>query len=42
MMTTRQIPERQGVDGAILAMEMTMTLTRVKSTGRAVRLASGN
>jgi hypothetical protein len=42
MMTTGRIPERQVVEGAILAMAMTMTMARVWSTHRVVRKGSGN
>jgi ribosomal protein L15 len=41
MLTTGQIPERQAVEGAILAMAMTMTTARVKRTRRALRKGPG-
>jgi len=41
MMTTGRIPERRAVEGAILAMAMTMTTARVRRTHRAVRKGPG-
>jgi len=41
MMTTGQIPVRQAVDGAVLAMAITMTMARVRGTLRAVGKGPG-
>ena len=41
MMTTGRIPERRAVDGAVLAMTMTMITARVSRTRRAVRKGPG-
>ena len=41
MMRTGQIPERRAVDGAVLAMKMTMMTARVRRTRRAVRKGPG-
>jgi len=41
MMRTGRIPERRAVDGAVLAMKMTMTMARVMRTPRAVRKGPG-
>jgi len=41
MMKTGRIPERRAVEGAILAMAMTMRTVRVRTTGRAVRKGPG-
>jgi hypothetical protein len=41
MMTTRRILESRAVDGAVLAMIMTMTTARVRRTRRAVRKGPG-
>jgi len=41
MIRTGQISECQAVDGGILAMAMKMTMARVRSTRRAVRMCLG-
>jgi len=41
MMTTGRIPEHRAVEGANLAMAMTMTTARVRRTRRAVRKGPG-
>jgi len=41
MMTTGRIPVRRAVEGAVLAMAMTMTTARVRRTCRAVRKGPG-
>ena len=41
MMTTERIPLRQAVEGAVLAMAMTMTMGRVRRTYRAARTGPG-
>jgi hypothetical protein len=41
MMTTRRIPERRAVDGAVPAMAMTMTTARMRRTRSAVRKGPG-
>jgi len=41
MMTTGQIPERRAVEGAALAMGMTMMMAAVRRTSRVVRKGSG-
>jgi len=41
MMTTGRIPERRAVDGAVLAMKMTITTPRVGRTRGAVRKGPG-
>jgi hypothetical protein len=41
MMTTGRIPERRTVEGAVLAMAITMTMARVRRTHRAVRKGPG-
>jgi len=42
MMRIGWIPEHPPVEGAVLAMPMTMTTARVRRTRRAVRKSSGN
>jgi len=41
MMRTGRIPEHRAVDGAVLAMTMTMMKARVRRTHRAVRKEPG-
>jgi len=41
MMTTRRIPERPAVEGAVVVMAMVMTTARVRRTRRAVRNGPG-
>jgi hypothetical protein len=41
MMSTGQILERRAVEGAVLAMAMTMTIARVRRTRRVVRKGLG-
>jgi hypothetical protein len=41
MMGTGRIPECRAVDGAVLAMAMTMTMARVRRTCREVRKGPG-
>jgi len=41
MMRTGRIPERRAVDGAVLALTMTMMTARVRTTRRAVRKGPG-
>jgi len=41
MMNTRRIAESRAVEGAILAMVMTMTTARVRRTSRPVRKGPG-
>ena len=41
MMRTGQIPEHLTVEGAVLAMAMTMTMERVRRTRREVRKGPG-
>jgi len=41
MMTTGRIPVRRAVEGAVLAMAMTMTTARGRRTRRAVRKGPG-
>jgi hypothetical protein len=41
MMRTEQIPECRTVEGAVLAMAMTITIVRVRRTPRAVRKGPG-
>jgi len=41
MMSTGQIPEHRVVEGAVLAMEITMTMARVRRTWWAVRTGPG-
>jgi hypothetical protein len=41
MMRTGRIPERRAVEGAILAMAMTMKMARLRRTRRAVRKGPG-
>jgi len=41
MMRTVRIPERRAVEGAVLAMAMTMTMERVRRTRREVRKGPG-
>ena len=42
MMRTGRIPEHSAVEGAVLAMTITMTTARVRRTRRAVRQGLGN